>query len=177
MSKLMTWLMSFDVDAAADDVGGDQDGDRPVAEPLHDAVAGRLGRSPWIVATPGTRAAEPLGEPVGPALRPGEDDALAGLVALEQVDQQVELPVVLDRDVVLLDRLDRGLVPRQVQLDRLVHVALGELADRRRLIVAESSRVWCGLGTLRRMRSMSGRNPMSSIRSASSRTTWKMSPR
>ena len=48
-------------------------------------------RSPWIAATPGTRAAKRLGQPIGPALGPGEDDALAGLVAFEQMDQQVEL--------------------------------------------------------------------------------------
>ena len=78
-----------------------------------------------MVATPGTRLRSRSASRVGPALRPGEDDALAGPVALEQVDEQVELPVVLDRDVVLLDRLDRRLVPRQVQLDRLVHVRAG----------------------------------------------------
>ena len=52
-----------------------------------------------------------------------------GWSRFEQVDQQVELAVVVDRDVVLLDRLDRGLVLRQVHLDRLVHVPLGQLAD------------------------------------------------
>ena len=59
--------------------------------------------TPWI-------AAEPVGQPVGPALGPGEDDALPRPVALEQVDQQLELAIVLDRDVELLDRLDRRLV-------------------------------------------------------------------
>jgi hypothetical protein len=46
----------------------------------------------------GDLAAKPQRDLVGPTLRPGEDDALARLVALEQVDQQVELALVLDRD-------------------------------------------------------------------------------
>ena len=149
----------------------------PSRKPLHDAVADGLGQVAVDGGDAGDLAAEPVGEPVGPALRPGEDDALPRPVALEQVDQQVELPIVLDRDVELLDRLDRRLVPRQVQLDRLDTCSAGRACGSSALIVAESSSVWCGSGTLRRMRSMSGRKPMSSIRSASSRTTWKMSPR
>ena len=95
----MTWLMSFDVDASADDVGGDQHGDGPVAEALHDAVADRLGQ----VAVDGGDSRDPAAEPARQVcrrpLRPGEDDALAGLVAVEQVDEKVELPVVLDGHV------------------------------------------------------------------------------
>ncbi len=96
-----------DVDASADDVGGDQHGDGPVAEALHDAVADRLREVAVDGGDAGDPAPEPVGQLVGPSLGPGEDDALAGLVAIEQVDQQVELPVVLDGDVILLDRLDR----------------------------------------------------------------------
>ena len=94
-----------------------------------------------MVATPGDPAPEPVGELVGPPLGPGEDDALAGLVAVEQVDQEVELPVVLDGDVVLLDRLDRRLVLREVHLDRLEHVAAGERPD----LVADRGREQQGL--------------------------------
>ena len=52
------------------------------------------------------------------------------------MDQQLDLAVVIHGDVVLLDRLDRELVLRQVHLDRLVHVALGQLPD----VVADRGR-------------------------------------
>ena len=81
-----------------------------------------------MAATPLIDSSQPLGQPVGPALGAGEDDALPGPVALEQEQQQVELPIRRHRDVELLDRVDRWLVVRQVDLDRLEHVALGQPA-------------------------------------------------
>ena len=100
----------------------------PAPEPAHHAVAGGLGQIAVDGGHPGDHPAQPLGQPVGPALGAGEDDALPRPVALEQLDQQVELPIRVHRDVELLDRLDRRLVARQVDLDRLEHVALGQLA-------------------------------------------------
>ena len=123
---------ALDIDAAADDVGGHQHRDLPAAEPAHHAVAYRLGK----IAVDGGDAADdsvqPIGKPVGPALGAGEDDALPGPVALEQEHEQVKLPLGRHRDVVLLNRVDRRLVLRQVDLDRLVHVTLGQLVGHRR---------------------------------------------
>src|SRR4051812_16106935 len=72
------------------------------------------GRSPWMVETPLTCRPSLSASLSAPPLGAGEDDALARPLALEQVDQEVELAVVLDGDVILLDRLDRRLVARQV---------------------------------------------------------------
>ena len=52
-----------------------------------------------------------------------------GSVAFQKQHQQVKLLVGRDRDVVLLDRVDRDLVLREVDLDRLVHVTMGQLPD------------------------------------------------
>ena len=82
-----------------------------------------------MAETPLDHPVQPIGEPVGPAPGASEDDALPGPVALEQQQEQVKLLVGRDRDVVLLDRLDRDLVLRQVDLDRLVHVPMGQLPD------------------------------------------------
>ncbi len=72
-----------------------------------------------MAETPFDNPVQPIGQPVGPAPRAREDDALPGPVALEQQEQQVKLLLGRDRDVVLLDGLDRDLVLRQVDLDRL----------------------------------------------------------
>ena len=102
------------------------------AKPAHHAVAGGLGQIAVDGGNAGDHAAQPVGQPVGPALGPGEDDALPGLVAFEQMDQQVELPIVIHRDVELLDRLDRRLVLRQVDLDRLRTCTAGPASGHRR---------------------------------------------
>ena len=82
-----------------------------------------------MAETPLTDPVQPIGEPVGAAPGAGKDDALPGPVALEQQQEQVKLSLGRDRDVVLLDGFDRDLVLRQVDLDRLVHVPMGELPD------------------------------------------------
>ena len=66
---------------------------------------------------------------MSPQLHYDMDDALARLVPLQQMHQKFDLAIVIHRDVVLLDRLDRELVLRQVHLDGLKHVALGQLPD------------------------------------------------
>ncbi len=101
----------------------------PSAKPAHHAIAGRLGQITVDRRDARDHPPQPLGQPVRPALGAGEDDALAGIVSLEQMNQELDLAVVIHRDVILLDGLDRRLVLRQVDLDRLVHVPLGQLPD------------------------------------------------
>ena len=95
------------VDAAAHHVGGDQDGDLAVAERLHDPFALRLRQ----VAVHGRRLQvvrlDVAVQPVGPALALDEDDALSRLLAVEHLEQQLELAVLVDGDVRLVDLLDR----------------------------------------------------------------------
>ena len=75
---------ALDIDAAADDVGGDQHGDLPAAKPMHHTVAGGLGKIAMDGGNSADHPVQPISEPVGPALGAGEDDALPGPVALEQ---------------------------------------------------------------------------------------------
>ena len=120
---------ALDINAAPDDIGGHQHRDLPASEPAHHAVANGLGKISMDGGYAGDDSAQPLGEPVGPSLGSSEDDALPGPVALEQEHEQVKLPVGRHRNVVLLNCVERGLVLRQVDLDRLEHVTLGQPAN------------------------------------------------
>src|SRR5262249_8055314 len=119
----------FDVDTAANDIRGNQNRDCAVTKTLHHAIADCLGQ---IAVNCGYSADMPLkllGELVGAALSACKDNALTRLLTLEQVNQKLEFERVIDRDVVLLDRVDRRLVARKVECHWLEHVALRELAD------------------------------------------------
>ena len=52
-----------------------------------------------------------------------------GRSRLSKQKQQVEFLIGVDRNVELLDRVDRWLILREVDLDRLEHVALSQLPD------------------------------------------------
>jgi len=118
------------VDAAADDVGGDQALHLTFAELEHDPVAGRLGQ---VAVDAGDRL-DLVGQAalhlVGAALRAAKDDRLLGVFALEQPDQQLEFALRVDREVELLDCLDRDVLGRKVQHLGIVHVTAGEPLDR-----------------------------------------------
>ena len=136
---------SANVDAATDDVGGDQDGNRAVAKSAHDAIASGLGQIAVDGRNPFDARLEPLGQFVGPALGAGEDDALARLVAFEQMEQEIHLSRLIDGDVKLLNRLDRRLVAREVEFERVIHVPFRQFPN----VVADGRGEKEGLAGLR----------------------------
>jgi len=87
----------LDVDAARGDVGRDQHGEAPRAEPGQRLRALRLGA---VAVDRRARHAAPVEharEPVRPVLGAGEHDGAADLLALEELDQQVGLALACDR--------------------------------------------------------------------------------
>src|SRR5262249_40067641 len=48
---------------------------------------------------------------------------------LQQMDQELDLPIMIDRNVVLLNGLNRRFILGQVNLDCFVHVTLAELPN------------------------------------------------
>ena len=85
------------------------------------------------------------------------------------------LSLRLDRELELRDGVDRE--RRRLDLDdqRVVHVAVGELADRRRHRRARTAPSGGSTGVSERIFSTSSRKPRSSISSASSSTTKRQS--
>ena len=81
------------------------------------------------MSTPSNRRDKPRADLVGPALGAAEDDRLFGVLPLQQLDQQIELPFRIDGEVELFDRLDRQVLGREVQYLRLAHVAFGQPFD------------------------------------------------
>ena len=75
---------------------------------------------------------EPLENLVGAALRPAEDDHLAGLLAVEEFLEEIELPRRIDGEIELLDRLDGDIADGEIEDLRIAHVAGGEFGHRRR---------------------------------------------
>ena len=76
--------------------------------------------------------AERLVEPRAADLGAAEDDRLLGFLGAQDLPQPLGLVLGGDLDVGLLDRVDRELLRRDADRYRVVHVALGELRDRRR---------------------------------------------
>ena len=115
-------------------------------------------------------AMELLREPVGAALRPDEDEREAAL-ALELLDQPVELAVGRDRDEGVLDLalLDdpRAAGPRS---GTRRSCRRGRARRPRRRAWPRRASSGARAGSRRTIRSTCGLKPMSSIRSASSRT-------
>ena len=91
----MTWVTSCDVDAAGRDVGGDQDLDLALAEPLERALAGDLRHV--AVQRRGREAAvdQVLGQPLGLPLGAGEDDAEAAVLGLHDAGDDLRLVEVV----------------------------------------------------------------------------------
>src|SRR5439155_11768658 len=105
------------VDATTDNVGGDEVSDFAVAEALHDAVAQPLVEI--AVHDGGTTdvLTQVAVDVFRPALALAEDEALSRLLALDDPQQQLDLAVLVDRDVRLPDRLDGGVLRRHVDVD------------------------------------------------------------
>ena len=166
---------AVDVDAARGDVGGDERVDAAGLELRERLLALALA----LVAVHRERrvalVAQALDEPVGAALGADEDERQLVLGAAQLAQERVDAVAALDADEAVLD--------------------VGGLLDRRHVLVGERRRA-CTRGRSRRprrrasrrrtasggrrghwatMRSTGGRKPMSSMRSASSRTrifTW-----
>jgi hypothetical protein len=119
---------AFDVDAATDDVGGDQNGNLAAAKSAHYSIARGLGKITMNGRNTLDHPAQTVRKPVGPPLGAGEDDALPWSVTLEQKKQQVEFPVGIDGNIELLDRVDRWLILGKIDLERLEHVTLREFS-------------------------------------------------
>ena len=94
-----------------------------------------------MVSTPLTQRRQPPAHLVGAALRAAEDDRLLRLLALQQFHQQIELPLRIDGEIELLDRLDRQVLGREIDHLRLAHVALGQPLHRRRNRGAQQQRL------------------------------------
>ena len=113
-------------------------------------------------------ALELLGEPVGAVLGPGEDEGLVDAAALDEVAEQLALALAVDRVTSWLDELRGGVARRDLD-------GPGRGGGRRELadLVGEGRReqeVLARAGSRARILRMSRMKPMSSIRSASSRT-------
>ena len=118
-----------EVEAAGRHVGGDERLHRAVAEPRQRPLALPLRHVAVQRRRRHVARVELAGEPVGAALRPDEDESQVA-VALELLDQAVELAVVRDRDEGVLD-LALLLPFGQLGLEagRVARVGAGELAD------------------------------------------------
>ena len=115
-------------------------------------------------------AAELLDEPVGAGLRAHEDEREPVVVG-QQLDERLHLVVGGDRDEVVVDLAGAQLLGQLAfEARREAGVAAGELADLAVERGREEHRLALG-GQPATMRSTCGLKPMSSIRSASSRTS------
>ena len=110
------------VDAAAHHVGGHQDLDLSLAEAAHHAIAGRLLKVAVDGVDPLEQAGQPAAHLIGAALRAAEDDRLLRVLPLHKLRQQIELPLRVDREVELLDRLHRQVFGGEIDHFRLAHV-------------------------------------------------------
>ena len=123
-----------------------------------------------------SRRVELLREPVGAALRADEDEREPAL-GLEQLDEPVDLVVRRDRDEVVLDHAVLGVGRGAVASKRDGIVACTRARARRPRRRASPRRASSGASSAgaRTIRSTCGLKPMSSMRSASSRTRIRTS--
>ena len=161
---------------ASRDVGRDEHPDLAGLELLERPLA--LGLRPVAVDGRGLDpvAVELRGEPSGHLLGAREDEHLVQVPRADEVRQQVALAVGVDEVGDLLDRLGRRHGGRDVHLRGSSRKA--PASERiSALSVARNSRFWRRAGSSARIRRMSSMKPMSSIRSASSRTRTSTWPR
>ena len=160
------------VDAASHHVRGNQAADLARTKPLHHPVAIRSATCPRgcrprarCVCTGGEtaiRCVVSCGRTRSPA---------AGSSRASKRTQQFELAAVFHREIGLLDRLDGDIRGREIQGSPVRTCTVGPCRWIGGGTVALKSSVCRSAGHWRRIFSMSGRKPMSSMRSASSRTT------
>ena len=133
-----------DVETARGDVGGDEDRHAPALEGEHHAVARALGHV--AVQRPDVHAAvlQRAEQLVGADLGAHEHDRLLGLLGLQHLDELVGLGPGLDGQLELGDGVDRQRLGLDLDDLGVVHVAVGEFADRRRHGRAEQRRLAAG---------------------------------
>ena len=120
----------LDVNAAGQEIGGDEDTGGAGAELAHDEVPALLVHVAVHGGDGEVAALHLLGEPVDLAASVAEDDGLGDGEGLVEVAKGVELPVLaLDRDVKLLDTLKGELVALDEDTDGVAHELLGDLED------------------------------------------------
>ena len=167
---MTTCGQGLDVEAARGDVRRDEDRDLVVLEVVERADALRLALV--AVDRDGRDAVEVelLGEPVRAVLGAREDERLVDAAALDELAEQLALRLRSTGMTTWRDEL-RGRVP-----GAWPGRTPGRSGTRRRASrisaenVAEKSRFWRCLGSRARILRMSWMKPMSSMRSASSRT-------
>ena len=113
------------------------------------------GRSPWITAALGTARLRSRYRLSAHRLRSTKIRHCRGCSRSMHLEQQLELPVRIHREVRLADLVHRQLLRRHVQVDRVVHVPVHEPLDRVGGTVADMSSVCRSVGHRRRIRSMS----------------------
>ncbi len=170
-SKFTTWLRRVDVDAARRDVGGHQHGTNPLLKPARACVRWAWLRLPWMRSARMPVAAEELREPVRAVLGAREREHAADARRARGGASSARLQLGRDRIGGVGDPGRRR--RRALQVDRR-----GVAQDLARRAPRSAAAWWprrtasggCA-GRCWRMRRMSGRKPMSSMRSASSSTS------
>lgn len=120
----------LDVNASAEQIGGDEDAAGSTSELLHDVdslshvhVAGDAGDHELVLG-------QSLGQLLDSLLSVGEDHALGDGHVLVELEQGSELlAVLLQRDVELLDTFQGQLLVFHQNLDGGLHEVLGHLND------------------------------------------------
>ena len=161
---------SDDVDAAGGDVGRDEHRVLAALEPGQRQRALRL--RPVAVDARGLDALplEVRRQAIGAVLGAREHQRLRHHAARQQRREQRALQVLRHRVHRLRDADGRRGLPRQVDRRRVVEEFAGQADDRRRHRGAEEQRLALRRAGASASRLMSGRKPMSSMRSASSST-------
>ena len=159
-----------DVDAARRDVGRHEHAVLAALEALERLGALALGAVAVDALGIDALAHEPAGQPVGAMLGAREDERVADLAALEQRREERRLQLGGDRVGGVRDGLGGRGAAAELDLDRIAQQLARQLLRSRGGMVALKNRVCFSGGRWRRMRFTSGRKPMSSMRSASSRT-------
>ena len=162
----------IDVETAGGDVGRDEDVEGALAEAAHHAVALLWSIPPWSAAVSWPWAASRLRQVVDLAPGPGEHQGRGRVLEIEDAPERDGFVRPSDdvRDLADLGR-------RLARLPASIRTRTGSSRWRRAIfaiggeIVAENSAVWRVFGVADRIASRSSAKPMSSISSASSRTT------
>ncbi len=120
---------TFDVDATADDIGGDEDADFPLAIRLHDSASLVLGHIPLHRHDAANPFAELVSQSADAGLHLAKDKALARFLANQKPHQKLEFSVFVDTEASLLDPFDVHVLAGEIDHGRVDHVAMGELED------------------------------------------------
>ena len=118
-----------DVDAAGGDVGGDQEAQLVLAHQLHDPLALGLVEVAGQLLGVEALAAQHRGDQLGLLAGVAEDDRAGRVLDHDHVEQVAGLDRGGDRVEGVLDLRGGDLVARELDRDRVFHVALGDALD------------------------------------------------